>query len=91
MRIGEDKNNVSLETGDICKFVIDDQEYEGIIAYDEGYFAYTFEMLDDKFSSVLMSKAEYNSIEKIQNVWEVESEEPKFIEFRKLARIFEIS
>ena len=70
--VGNDKNGYELAFGDICKFKLEvdleEREYEGMIVYDEESFAYAFEMKDDNFPIVLMSKACLNSIEKIINV-----------------------
>jgi len=66
--VGHGKNNIKLDIGDICTFTIEKVKYEGMIMYDEDVFAYVFEMKDDKFPSVCMSKADLDSIEKIINV-----------------------
>jgi hypothetical protein len=84
MRVGKDKNNQELRLGDICKFTIKGKEYEGMIIYEEDYFAYAFEMLDDNFPVVLMSKADLGSIEKIINVWSTNINDPTYAEYRKL-------
>lgn len=69
MNIGIDKNNNKLELGDICKFAINNKEYEGMIDYSEEDFAYIFEMKDDKFPSILMNKVDFGSIIKIVGIY----------------------
>lgn len=75
MSIGFDKNNNKLEHGDICKFKIKDKKYEGIIGYSEEDFAYTFEMKDNNFPSVLMNKVDFGSIEKIIGIYSTKLED----------------
>lgn len=67
-RVGVDSKGCELNIGDICKFKIEKQEYEGMIMYDEDVFAYVFEMKNDKFPCVKMSVAELGSIERTINV-----------------------
>jgi hypothetical protein len=55
-----------------------------MIIYEEDYFAYAFEMLDDNFPVVLMSKADLGSIEKIINVLSTNINDPTYAEYRKL-------
>lgn len=86
MLVGYDKNNKKLDWGDICKFTIDKKQYEGMIDYDEDCFAYTFEMKDDKFPCVLMSKADINSIEKIIGVWSTCPGEDDYDFYREIAK-----
>lgn len=85
MLVGHDKRNQKLNWGDICKFTIDKKEYEGMIDYSEEYFAYTFEMKNDNFPSVLMSKADLGSIEKIINVWSTNPNDGIYDFYRKIA------
>lgn len=66
--IGRDKDNKKLQIGDICNFKLDNKDYEGMIIYDEESFAFAFEMKDDSFPEILMSKIDYSSISKIINV-----------------------
>ena len=77
MIIGYDKNKIELREGDICKFIVECPfekkliEMEGMISYDREYFAYEFDINEKVYPhylSILMSKAEYGSIEKIINV-----------------------
>ena len=86
MLVGYDKNGQKLNWGDICKFRIQDKEYEGMIDYSEDCFAYTFEMKDDKFPSVLMNVAERDSIEKIIYVWSTQPNKDDYGFYRELAK-----
>lgn len=86
MIVGYDNKGLKLNWGDICTFEIHGTEYEGMIIYDEEYFGYNFEMKDDHFPSVVMSKADYNSIEKIINVWSTNPGKDDFDFYRELAK-----
>lgn len=86
MKIGNDNKGKTLEIGDICSFQIDKVKYEGMIGYDEEYFSFVFEMIDDRFPCVLMSKVDYNSIEKIKNVWSTNVKDDKYKFYRELAK-----
>ena len=68
MIIGYGKNGQKLVWGDICSFKIDGKEYEGMINYDEDVFSYVFEMKDDNFPCVKMSRVDLDSIVVIINV-----------------------
>ena len=69
MILGNDKHGNKLQLGDICKFTIDKKEYEGMITYSADWFAYSFDMKDDRFPCVNMYKADLGSIERIINVY----------------------
>lgn len=86
MNIGCDNKGSKLILGDICKFTIKKKEYEGMITYSEDYFAYSFDMLDDRFPCVNMYKADLDSIEKIINVWSTSVNDPTYEGFRELAK-----
>lgn len=62
MRVGFDKNGKALYEGYICTFEIDDRECEGIIRYDEEVYGYVFDMLDNNFPSIIMSRVDYDTI-----------------------------
>lgn len=68
MLLGHDSKGNELKVGDICRFNLigSDSTLEGMIVYDEEYFAYAFEMPDDRFPLINM----YNcrNIEKIISV-----------------------
>ena len=91
--IGNDKNGMELEIGDICKFELkigtEQKEYEGMIIYDEDTFSYAFEMKDDNFPIILMQKAYLFTINKIINVTCTVNEEYEF--YRKVYENFKIS
>ena len=84
MKLGHDNKHQELSIGDICKFKIEDREYEGMVVYDEESFAYAFEMKDDKFPIVLMSIADLGSIEKIINVWSNQPNKDDYGFYREL-------
>lgn len=86
MIVGYDKNGQKLDWGDICKFTIDDKEYEGMIDYDEEMFGYTFEMKLHTFPCVIMSKADYGSIEKIIGIWSTSPGNDDYDFYRELAK-----
>lgn len=62
MRVGTDSKGKELTVNCLCSFKIDGEQYEGLITYDEEVYSYVFEMLDDNFPCVLMSKADYDTI-----------------------------
>ena len=84
MIIGYDNKNQKLDCGDICKFTIDNKEYEGMIIYDEESFAYALEMKDDKFPIVLICKTDFNSIEKIISIWSTQNDKDRYEFYREL-------
>lgn len=84
MNIGYDNKGTKLTLGDICKFTIDKKEYVGMITYSEDYFAYSFDMLDDRFPCVNMYKCDIGSIEKIINVWSTSVNDIKYEGYRKI-------
>jgi hypothetical protein len=86
MIVGYDKTGQKLDWGDICKFTIEKKEYEGMIDYDEDVFAYVFDMKDDKFPCVLMSKVDLDSIERIINIWSTQPDKDNYDFYRDIAR-----
>jgi len=84
MKIGYDGKGNELEVYDICKFKINKKEYEGMIRYDEGEYAFIFEMLDNNFPAVLMNKVDFGSIEKIANVYSTKINYKQYEDYRKL-------
>lgn len=85
MIVGYGKKAQKLNWGDICKFTIDKKEYEGMINYDEDVFAYVFDMKDEKFPCVLMSKADLDSIEKIIGVFATSPGKDDYDFYREIA------
>lgn len=84
-RVGIDKNNIPLQMGDICRFKVDDIEMEGIITYDEEYFAFCFDIDEEKYPkyiSITMQVANFRSIEKIISIFETKDDEYEV--YRKL-------
>lgn len=72
--VGEDAYGHKLQCGDICIFKINLQrpkceekieEMKGMIIYDEDTYSFAFEALDNYASVLLMSCAEFKSIEKL--------------------------
>ena len=84
MKVGLDKNNIPLQIGDICKYTFNDKEYEGMINYDEEYFAFVFEMVSDGFTTLFMNRADYLSIEKIISVWSTNINDKKYEKYRNI-------
>jgi len=84
MKVGLDKNNITLQIGDICKFIFNEKEYEGMINYDEEYFAFVFKMISDDFPVLFMGRADYLSIEKIISVWSTNINDKKYEKYRNI-------
>jgi len=66
--IGFDSNGEKLQIYDICDFKVNGKQYEGMITYDEDVFSFVFEMDNDNFPAVIMSKVDCDSIIKISNI-----------------------
>ena len=84
--VGYDSVGNKLQTGDICSFKLENEshEREGIIVYSEDYFAFCFDMNDNQFPSVLMSKVELGTIKKIVNVWSTQATDEKYKWYQEL-------
>jgi flagellar hook-basal body complex protein FliE len=85
MIIGFDKSGqVPLRAGDICNFTIEGKPHQGMITYDEGLYAFTFEMLDNNFPVVKMDIADQSSIVRICNIADTSKDDETYAGYHKL-------